>query len=516
MSEENNTFILYKVAKQLVENDSFQVLLIDQASDEVWLEKRIGKRTQIVRFLPRDFHWKNHLKQDIAKVFQAIQAAKKLLANKQIDVHNVYIATKTPLDDWEILKKPMQLQDKQAIMMHVYYMDMNEGGKELQRLQTNLHISHLEMAADLPDNQLQLIHQWKAALVADLQQRENAEKNLFDFGKPILTYLFMAVNILMFLFMEINGGSQSTENLIRFGAKENISIIDGDWWRLLTSMFLHIGFVHLFMNMVVLYYLGSLVEKMFGSIRFFVIYFVAGVGGAIASFAFNMNVSAGASGAIFGLFGALICFGMYHRHVFLRTMGQNVLVLLLINLVYGFFVSGVDVQAHLGGLAGGFLAAMIVQLPKVKKYTHQIIAFILTVVLLVAFCFYGVHQTKHSAIYEWEQVNAFMNEQNYKDVIKHATEGIEKAPEPLKAALLFKRAYAYTATDQTNKAIADYENSIQADPDIAESYYNLALLYMDKNELKKAEIAAKKAHRLVPENKDFKNLHNQIKNGERP
>ncbi|MDY0396688.1 tetratricopeptide repeat protein [Virgibacillus halophilus] len=135
---------------------------------------------------------------------------------------------------------------------------------------------------------------------------------------------------------------------------------------------------------------------------------------------------------------------------------------------------------------------MVVQLPKAKKYLHQAFALILSIVLFVTFYIYGTHQTKHSAVYEWEQVNELMEAQDYDGAIRHATKGLEKAQEELKAVLLFKRAYAYTATKQPDKAIADYENSIQANPDLAESYYNLALLYMDKKEMEKAKISAKK------------------------
>nr|WP_054752968.1 rhomboid family intramembrane serine protease [Piscibacillus salipiscarius] len=102
------------------------------------------------------------------------------------------------------------------------------------------------------------------------------------------------------------------------GLKFNPFIAQGEYWRIITSMFLHIGLIHLLMNMIALYYLGEVTEKIYGTKRFLVIYFIAGIFGSIASFATNDSVSAGASGAIFGLFGALLFLGCIIEISFLR------------------------------------------------------------------------------------------------------------------------------------------------------------------------------------------------------
>ena len=98
--------------------------------------------------------------------------------------------------------------------------------------------------------------------------------------------------------------------LIEVGAKYTPLLLDGEWWRLVTTMFIHIGFLHLMMNSLALYFLGTLVERMYGSLRFFGIYVVAGITGSIVSIWTNLSIGAGASGAIFGLFGALLYFGL--------------------------------------------------------------------------------------------------------------------------------------------------------------------------------------------------------------
>ncbi|MDP4170713.1 MAG: rhomboid family intramembrane serine protease, partial [Bacillota bacterium] len=166
-----------------------------------------------------------------------------------------------------------------------------------------------------------------------------------------------------------------------------------EWWRFITPIFLHIGFMHLAMNSLALYYLGTTVERIYGNARFIMIYLFAGISGSIASFIFSIYLSAGASGAIFGCFGALLYFGTNYPKLFFRTMGKNVLAILLINLVFDFTASGIDNAAHLGGLAGGFLATGIVHFPKRKKPLLQILFLIFSVAIISASLYYGFHNS---------------------------------------------------------------------------------------------------------------------------
>jgi len=175
-------------------------------------------------------------------------------------------------------------------------------------------------------------------------------------AQPRATYGLLAVLILVFLAMTAAGGSENIRVLILFGAKVNSLIAEGQVWRLLTSMFLHIGPVHLFFNGYALYVFGIQVERLYGTPRFLAIYLLAGLYGSLFSFAFGAEVSAGASGAIFGLLGAMLAFFRRHRETF-GTWGRqqllNLLVVAGLNLVLGVTVPGIDILAHLGGLVSG-------------------------------------------------------------------------------------------------------------------------------------------------------------------
>jgi len=176
------------------------------------------------------------------------------------------------------------------------------------------------------------------------------------FHQPRLTWVLLAINVAVWLLMTALGGSERLDVLIAFGAKFNPLIVEGQVWRLLTSIFLHIGLIHLLFNSYALFRLGTDVERAFGAGRFLVLYLLSGVSGSLLSFAFNPHLSAGASGAIFGLIGALGVYLFRHRQAF-GQVGQrrlwDVIGVAAYNLVFGFITPGIDNLGHLGGLISG-------------------------------------------------------------------------------------------------------------------------------------------------------------------
>ena len=180
----------------------------------------------------------------------------------------------------------------------------------------------------------------------------------------ILTYLLILANAAMYLVLETHGGSENDATLDRFGAKDDVAIVHRhEWWRLVTPLFLHAGPVHLVTNMLSLYFIGVLYERCVGRGRFLYVYFFSGICGSLASLIFTPSLSVGASGAIFGLLGALGVYFYRNRALFgeyARGLLTQLVILGAINLVLPNVIANVDSSEHVGGLLGGILAGLLV------------------------------------------------------------------------------------------------------------------------------------------------------------
>jgi rhomboid protease GluP len=190
--------------------------------------------------------------------------------------------------------------------------------------------------------------------------------------RALVTPFLCAACVLIFVLMVLSGVDPvlpATQQLVSWGANDGARVVlRHEAWRLPASVFVHGGLIHLALNMWCLFTIGPLVERFFGSAATATIYLVAGIGGAIASMAtLPPRVSVGASGAIFGLLGALLVFLIIHRRAVpgsvLRPLRSSALFFVVFNTMFGAMVPNIDQAAHLGGLAGGLLAGLVLTRP---------------------------------------------------------------------------------------------------------------------------------------------------------
>jgi rhomboid protease GluP len=189
--------------------------------------------------------------------------------------------------------------------------------------------------------------------------------------RAYVTPLLIAANITVFAVMvamgiKVMGGR--AEEYLRFGANFAPLTTGGEWWRLFTCTFIHFGIVHLAFNMWALWDSGRLTERLFGNAWFAALYVFAGLCGSSVSMLWNQNViSGGASGAVFGVFGALIAYMTVQRGSIppqtLNHLRVSTSTFVVYSLFYGFVQSGIDNAAHLGGLAGGFVMGLALARP---------------------------------------------------------------------------------------------------------------------------------------------------------
>jgi rhomboid protease GluP len=186
-----------------------------------------------------------------------------------------------------------------------------------------------------------------------------------------ITPIIVAINIAVFVAMCIGGAnivSPDGEAAIRWGSDYGPLTLGGQWWRLLTSTFIHFGILHIALNMWALYQSGRVAERLFGSVRYAVLYLFAGVAGSMASLLWNPIVNgAGASGAIFGVFGGLLAFIINSRNkvpqAVMAEQRNSTLIFAGYSLLYGFVHAGIDNAAHIGGLLGGFGMGLLLARP---------------------------------------------------------------------------------------------------------------------------------------------------------
>lgn len=181
-----------------------------------------------------------------------------------------------------------------------------------------------------------------------------------------VTTAYLAAIVGMYFAVATTGGTESLSNLVRWGALFAPAVHAGEYWRLITPIFLHGGLLHLVFNGFALYQLGPLCELLFGHIRFAVIFLLCGIGGSLLSITMNPRVVAvGASGAIFGLAGLLIVMALRQHTqlsaVFRRSLLRSLVPCIGYNLFLGMTVPGIDNWGHIGGLAMGAVVGLAVR-----------------------------------------------------------------------------------------------------------------------------------------------------------
>ena len=184
-----------------------------------------------------------------------------------------------------------------------------------------------------------------------------------------VTMTLIALNVLIFIVTEFSGGTDDLGFMLRAGAAYTPWILqDGQWYRLITAMFLHFGSAHLMNNMLVLFVLGLRMEPLLGKFRMLVVYLVGGLGGNLVSMLLERQqdtyaVSAGASGAVFALMGAML-FALIQGRGHVQDLNtRQVLVMAAFSVYLGFATEGTDNAAHLGGRLCGFILTALTDLP---------------------------------------------------------------------------------------------------------------------------------------------------------
>ncbi|MFD1705404.1 rhomboid family intramembrane serine protease [Siminovitchia sediminis] len=488
-------YIFWKLAHDFIVDMDFRLVHSDEQEQELWVETVRHKEIDVIRIFAGNMDWTNWLKQDIIRTADRAENIRKQLFKRDFHVLNLYVTEHEPVDDYEtVLAQPYDTGSGHT-KIHTLLLakeTLAQSITELNRtFDKTFEVQPEEPYEDLPVEEL------RQSALQKVKKEEKEAREIFEFGNPFFTYIFIAAQLIMYYVLESNGGSTNVETLIHYGAKYNPLIIAGEWWRFFTPIFLHIGLLHLLMNTFALFYLGTAVERIYGRFRFLWIYLFSGFAGSLASFLFTSNVSAGASGAIFGCFGALLYMGVVNPRLFFRTIGMNVIVVIIINLVFGFTFAGIDNAGHLGGLAGGFLATGIVHFPKKRKWVLQLL-FIVVSLLTVYFALQWGFDPDRT-----DTVNVLAQKQIEDGDIEAAHDTLSNLIAKGKgdAVTYFQAAYTEIHLQRLAEAKEHLHRAIEMKPDFHEAHFNLALVYDELGESEKAREYAVKAEKLSSEKK---------------
>jgi rhomboid protease GluP len=328
---------------------------------------------------------------------------------------------------------------------------------------------------------------------------------------PIATIALLTTNIGIFVIMVASGISwitPQTDQVLRWGADYGPYTLSGQYWRLISSMFLHFGIIHIFGNMWCLWSLGQLAEKLIDSVSLLGLYLVTGIGAALLSLSWDpMRVSAGASGAIFGIAGALITVLYFGRlglqPASVRKLLGYVVRFALLNLLFG-LQGHIDNMAHLGGLVSGllvgfFLARTFNVAPEAWPARRRVVLAISAV--LVILLFVPVIRAKQYAV-EFAQGESALDHNDLNASISHLQKYVAARPNDVVGHALL--GAAFQQAERLDEAVKEFERSLEIEPDYPYAQVGLARIYAYQKKTDRAlALFAKGLPRVEPDAPSF-------------
>ncbi|WP_323704752.1 rhomboid family intramembrane serine protease [Mammaliicoccus sp. Dog046] len=320
-----------------------------------------------------------------------------------------------------------------------------------------------------------------------------------------VTYSLVALNVIIWLSLVLVFNHIAQIDLVDFGGLVHFNVVHGEWYRLLTSMFLHADFTHLMMNMFSLIIFGKLIEGALGSIKMFSIYMISGLFAGLLSLSIDtVSISIGASGAIFGLIGAFIVFLFTRKHTNKQFVLQTFIGILIISLL-ALFMNNVNHFAHLGGFISGAFIMYIIHLWMNQKQAkwYYVAGFIALTLLLIIIIF----SRQQHYIYD-ELTESAMDKGDFGKAEQMITQIKDKHFESDKTYI--HSGLIVASNKSLDEAILEWEKGLKVFPDSAKLNYQVALGYRAKNDYDKAKKFIDKAIKIDKNNKHYKALEKEI------
>ena len=369
--------ILLRLSHYFITHENYTPIVVNGVNDEVWLSNE-NAPYRIIRISTHYVHNNEQFDFELFKIKNIMKQIKRKTLSFKMNALNIELN----LGDDVVLKDEKNINS--------VYINSISAIKKKKVLTETFPAIKDNLMEDLKGMDLII------KSTDDINHKSEKENKVYDDifkpKKEIITNFLIAANIIVFILLYVFGhGSTDNETLFKFGANYSEAVKNGEYYRLITSVFLHAGFIHLLVNMYSLKIIGGQIETYLGKWRYLVVFLLSGISGSLLSCIFSNSLSVGASGAIFGLLGSFIYFGYHHRVFFNTVLKNQVIPIVLINLLIGFMIPGIDNACHIGGLIGGYLATKMVGLKGKTNVSDQIQGIILCLLyfgMLVYFLFF--------------------------------------------------------------------------------------------------------------------------------
>ena len=372
--------LIMRLVHYFITEENYNPIVVNGVKDEIWLENREGPY-HIIRINSNNIFNKEQLNFDHYKTENIMKQIRKKTFSLNVKTLNILLD----------LNEDLKLEETKNIIDAPIFNDSNNITNE----------SILEAFPNINDKLLKDSKGIELMLnvTKDINKKTDKEnrtyEKTFSPKKIVVTKAIISLCIAVFFLIILYDGvgaisTVTKETAIRLGANNGFLLQGGQIYRLITYMFLHGSLIHLLINMYSLYILGTQIETYFGKTKMIVIYILSGICGGLLSATGNLYaLSVGASGAIFGLLGALAYFGYHYRLYLGNVLTSQILPILAINLMIGFMVPNIDNFCHIGGLIGGIFAAMAVGVEGKTKKSERING-IICLSIFIAFNIYMI------------------------------------------------------------------------------------------------------------------------------
>lgn len=365
--------ILMQLAHYFITVENYTPIVVRGVKNEIWLENHEANY-KIIRINTNYIHNDEQLNFDLFKIKNIVKQVKRKTLSLSMKTLNILVDVGVNVN--------IKNEDKiDCIAIS------SEGGidesKEINKLYPALKDNMVDT-----DNSIEFLINVTNDINMKTEKENREFENVFRKKKLSVTYILIAINIIVYAVGTL-GILTGKFDLYTALALHKSYVQSGQVYRLITAAFTHESIFHLLMNMYALYIIGSQVETYIGKYKYTIIYFFSAITGCLLSCVVNTSWSLGASGAIFGLMGALCYFGYHYRLYLDNALKTQIVPLILLNLALGFIIPNIDNAAHIGGLVGGLFMSMAVGVENKSSKSDRINGIICSVILF-AFLIYMI------------------------------------------------------------------------------------------------------------------------------